>query len=216
MSGTPMPSYLDVATDREMWDLANYVGSLARRPIWAMDAQEIASFYADLEAQAKANPVKRGRQLVDAMGCALCHSPVDGEGRALAGFRLAGGLLIRVEPFGDYPTGNLTPDKETGLGNWTDDEIKRVMTRGILKDGSRLLPYPMDWPSYSTLKADDLNAIVAYLRSVPPVKNKVPRPSRPFLPMYLWGKFKMLVLGLDPPMIFLPGNAGDAGTDGRS
>ena len=66
----------------------------------------------------------------------------------MPGMRLAGGLLIRIEPFGDYPTGNLTSDKETGLGNWTDDEIKRVLTRGILRDGTRLLPYPMDWPSY--------------------------------------------------------------------
>ena len=47
----------------------------------------------------------------------------------LPGMRLAGGMLLRVEPFGDYPTGNLTSDKETGLGNWTDDEIKRVITR---------------------------------------------------------------------------------------
>ena len=44
----------------------------------------------------------------------------------LPGMRLAGGMRIRIEPFGDFPTGNLTSDKETGLGNWTDDEIKRV------------------------------------------------------------------------------------------
>ena len=125
--------------------------------------------------------------------------------------RLAGGLLLRVEPFGDYPTGNLTSDKATGLGNWTDDEIKQVVTRGMLRDGTRLLPYPMDWASFSTMKADDLNAIVAYLRTVPPVSNKVPRPTRTFLPVYLWGKFKMLILGDDPPMVFFPGNAGTKG-----
>ena len=64
---------------------------------------------------------------------------------------LAGGVVIRVEPFGDFPTGNLTSDKATGLGNWTDDEIKRAFTKGILRDGSRLLPYPMDYGSFSTL-----------------------------------------------------------------
>ena len=47
--------------------------------------------------------------------------------------RLAGGLRMHLEPFGDYPTGNLTSDKETGLGNWTDDEIKRVITKGTLQ-----------------------------------------------------------------------------------
>ncbi len=55
---------------------------------------------------------------------------------------------------------------------------------------------------------DDLDAIVAYLRTVPPVYNKVPPPSRPVLPVYLWGKFKMLVLQQDPPIVFFPGNAG--------
>lgn len=124
---------------------------------------------------------------------------------------MAGGMLIRIEPFGDYPSGNLTSDKETGLGGWTDDQIKAVMTKGILRDGTRLLPYPMDWPSFSTLKPDDLNAIVAYIRTIPPIRNEVPRPSRPFLPVYLWGKFKMLVLQKDPPLMFFPGNAGTAG-----
>ena len=155
--------------------------------------------------------MKRGAQLVETLGCVLCHSPVDESKRILPGMRLAGGMLIRINPFGDYPTGNLTSDKETGLGNWTDDEIKRVITKGILRDGTRLLPYPMDYGSYSTLTPDDLDAIVAYLRTVPPVSNKVPAPSRPFLPVYLWGKFKMLILGDDPPMVFFAGNAGTKG-----
>ncbi|HEV3139652.1 MAG TPA: hypothetical protein VGY57_04005, partial [Vicinamibacterales bacterium] len=70
---------------------------------------------------------------------------------------------------------------------------------------------PMDYASYSTMTADDLDAIVAYLRTVPPVSNLVPPPSRTFLPMYLWGKFKMLILGVDPPMVFYAGNAGTPG-----
>ena len=129
----------------------------------------------------------------------------------LPGMKLAGGLLIRIKPFGDFPTGNLTSDKATGLGNWSDDEIKRAITKGILRDGSRLLPFPMDYGSFSTLTPDDLNAIVAYLRTVPPVSNKVPPPTRPFLPVYLWGKFQMLILGADPPMVFFSGNAGTKG-----
>ncbi|MBZ5555706.1 MAG: cytochrome c [Acidobacteriia bacterium] len=214
MMGTPMPSFKDAATDAEMWDLANFVVSLARTPLWTMTAEEVAAFYKQKDADARANPVKRGRYLVDTFGCGLCHSPVDQDRRVLPGMYMAGGLRVRVEPFGDYPTGNLTSDKETGLGNWTDDEIRQAITRGILKDGIRLPPYPMDWSAYSAMNADDLSAMVAYLRSLPPVKNKVPRPSRPFLPMYLWGKFKMLILQQDPPLLFFPGNAGTAG--GRS
>ena len=211
MAGTPMPSFADAAGEGEMWDLANYVVSLARKPVWSMNADEIKAMYAAQDADAKANPVKRGAYLVDTLGCAQCHSPADEQKRMLPGMKLAGGLLLRIEPFGDYPTGNLTSDKETGLGNWTDEEIKRAITKGILKDGTRLLPFPMDYGSYSTLTPDDLNAIVAYLRTVPPVSNKVPRPTRPFLPVYLWGKFKMLILGQDPPMIFFPGNVGVKG-----
>jgi hypothetical protein len=215
MSGTPMPSFKDSASDTEMRDLANYVVSLARKPVWEMNADEVAAFYARQDAEAKANPVKRGHYLVDTLGCALCHSPVDGEKRLIPGMHLAGGLRIRVAPYGVFPTGNLTSDKQTGLGNWSDAEIKRVITQGTLRDGTRLLPFPMDWASFSTMKEDDLNAIVAYLRSVPPIRNKVPQPSWSFLPVHLWGKFNLLILGGDPPLTFYGGNAGSTAVEAK-
>jgi mono/diheme cytochrome c family protein len=211
MTGTPMPSFADAASDTEMWDLANYVVSLARKPLWSMTAAEVEQFYAQQAAQAKADPARRGAQLVETLGCVVCHSPVDEQKRILPGMRMAGGMRIRIVPFGEFPSGNLTSDKATGLGDWTNDEIKRVITRGTLRDGSRLLPFPMDYGSYSTLTGDDLDAIVAYLRTVPAVSNRVPPPSRPFLPVYLWGKFKMLILGDDPPIVFFSGNAGARG-----
>ncbi|HEY7289409.1 MAG TPA: c-type cytochrome [Vicinamibacterales bacterium] len=204
MSGTPMPSFADAASDRDMWDLANYVTSLGRKPVWSMTAAEVEQFYARDQAAAKANPVKRGEYLVNTLGCVQCHSSYDEQERIRPGTRLAGGLLIRIEPFGDFTTGNLTSDKETGLGNWTDDEIKRVITRGTLRDGTRLLPFPMDWASFSTMTPDDLDAIVKYLRTVPPVSNKLTTVKWRPLPLYMWGKFKMLILGIDPPIAFLP------------
>jgi mono/diheme cytochrome c family protein len=211
MAGTPMPSFADAASDSEMWDLSNYVVSMARKPVWSMNADEIKAFYGAQTADAKANPVKRGAYLVETLGCVVCHSPVDDQKRMLPGLRLAGGMLLRIVPFGDYPTGNLTSDKATGLGNWSDEEIKRVITKGILRNGTRLLPFPMDYASYSTMTPDDLSAVVAYLRTVPPVTNKVPPLRRTFLPVYLWGKFKMLILGQDPPTVVFPGNAGLTG-----
>ena len=211
VSGTPMPSYTGTATDTEMWDLANYVLSLRRKPVWEMNADEVTTFYAQQEAEALADPVRRGEYLVDILACPVCHSPVDEQRRTLPGMRLAGGLRMQLSPFGMYPTGNLTSDKETGLGNWTDDEIKRVITKGTLRDGTRMLPFPMDWPSFSTMKESDLNAVVAYLRTVPPVRNKVPRLTRTFLPVYLWNKFEMLILGRDLPSYFYAGNAGATG-----
>jgi cytochrome c oxidase cbb3-type subunit 2 len=210
MSGTPMPSFKDAASEPEMWDLANWVVSIARKPLWEMNAEQVARFYEAEDARARADPVRRGQYLVRTLGCVYCHSPVDQERRLIPGLLMAGGLRIGVEPFGVYFSGNLTSDTETGLGTWSDDEIKRVITQGILKDGTRLLPYPMDWSSFASMSGDDLNAIVAYLRTIPPVSNKVPPPARPFLPRYLWGKFRMLLLGYDPPMIFYAGNAGTA------
>jgi cytochrome c oxidase cbb3-type subunit 2 len=211
MSGTPMPSFKDTTSDAQMWDLANYVVSLSRKPVWEMNAAEVAAFYAQQDAEARAHPEKRGEYLVETLACAICHSPADDGKRLIPGLYLAGGLRMRIEPFGDFPTGNLTSDKETGLGNWTDAEIKQTITRGILRDGTRLLPYPMDWASFSTMPSTDIDAIVAYLRTVPPVHNKVPPPSRPILPVYLWGKFQMLILGNDPPITFFAGNAGSTG-----
>lgn len=208
MSGTPMPSFKDAASDLEMWDLANYVVSLARKPVWEMTADEVTVFYARQHAEAKANPVKRGEYLVDTLACSLCHSPIDENKRLIPGMRLAGGLRMQLQPFGEFVTGNLTSDKETGLGNWTDAEIRRVITQGTLRDGTRLLPYPMDWPSFALMSEDDLNAIVAYLRTVPPVRNKVPAPRWTFLPKHLWGKFRMLILGELLPDEVYAGNAG--------
>jgi mono/diheme cytochrome c family protein len=211
MAGTPMPSFIDAANDKDMWDLANYIVSLGRKPVWSMTAQEVADQFARQEAEAKANPVKRGEYLVNTLGCVLCHSPVDQERRMMPGMRLAGGVLMRIEPYGDFPTGNLTSDKETGLGNWTDDEIKRAITKGTLRNGTRLLPFPMDWASFGTMKPSDIDAIVAYLRTVPPVSNRVPAPKFKFFPSYMWGKFKLLILGDDPPIAIFPGNAGAVG-----
>ncbi len=61
---------------------------------------------------------------------------------------------------------NITSSKEKGIGAWTDDEIKRAITRGVSRDGSTLKP-PMGYRYYATVASDDLDAIVAYLRTVP-------------------------------------------------
>jgi mono/diheme cytochrome c family protein len=211
MSGTPMPSYKGTASDEEMWDAANFVVSLARKPVWSMNAEEVGGFYAAEAIAAKADPIARGKYLVDTHLCALCHSPIDQDGKILPGMTFAGGQMIRVIPFGDYPTCNLTSDKETGLGRWTDEQLKRVITTGIRPNGVRLPPFPMDWSAFSALTPEDLNAMIAYLRTIPPVSNTVPEMTRPFLPLYLWGKFKLLILQEDPPVVIFPGNVGTKG-----
>jgi hypothetical protein len=74
-----------------------------------------------------------------------------------------------------------------------------------------MLPFPMPWPSYASLTASDLSAIVAYLRTIPPISNRIPAPTRPNIVSYLWGKFQLLILKKDMPLVAYPGNAGSAG-----
>jgi len=194
LDGAPMPSYAGTASEQEMWHLANYVVSLARKPMWAMNEQELSAFFTSLDQLAKASPVPRGKYLVESIGCANCHSMYTDEGFVVSGMKYAGGLTFDLYPFGTYTTRNLTSDKETGLGDWSDEEILLVFNEGIRKDGRKLLPFPMPWMGLAQLKDDDKHAIIAYLRTIPPVSHKIPDPETPNIFSYLWGKFRMLVL----------------------
>lgn len=208
MNGTPMPTFLGAATDPELWQLAVYVKSMGRRPLWDMKGAEIVNFYREKAQDAAKDIVRHGEYIATISGCAFCHSPHRDDNTMIEEFKYAGGQRFRVVPFGDFVTYNLTSDKETGLGNWTDDQIKTFVTKGIRRDGSRMLPYPKPWPNYAHMKPDDLNALIAFLRSLPPVSNRIPLPLAPNIVSYLAGKFRMLILKQDPPLYVYPGNAG--------
>ena len=210
LDGSPMPSYIGSATDREMSDLANYVVSLGRKPVWEMNEAEINAFYAVLDADAKKNPVERGKYLVKSIGCEDCHSPIREDASMVEDLRLAGGQRWDLYPYDNVVSYNLTSDKETGLGNWTDDQLKTFLTKGIRRNGTRMIPYPMPWPAFAHMKESDLNAIIAYLRTLPPVYNKIPEPQSPGFFSYMWGKFKALILKEDIPIQIYAGNAGTA------
>lgn len=82
-------------------------------------------------------------------------------------------------PWGVSFTANLTPDKETGLGDWTEDDFKRTIRTGRhLGRGREILP-PMPIPVYNNMTDEDLEAVFAYLRTLPPIKNRVPEPLPP-------------------------------------
>ncbi len=112
------------------------------------------------------SPVQRGDYLVNSiLNCGGCHSP---RGPDAATKPLSGGNLFESPAFKVY-TSNLTPDKETGLGNWTADQIKNAIMKGVRPDGTLLAVMPSDY--YTVLTQRDADAIVAYLRSLKPVKN---------------------------------------------
>jgi mono/diheme cytochrome c family protein len=130
---------------------------------------------AAMVSSAMAQPaIERGGYLVNTiMTCANCHSP-KGPPPAIAGKDYSGGLRFDEPPF-DVTAPNITPDKDTGIGNWTDAQIKTLLLTGKNPhgiQGAEVMPTAF----YPILTLGDLDGIVAYLRSLTPVKNKVADP----------------------------------------
>ena len=102
---------------------------------------------------------ERGKYLATAGDCIACHTTPGGK-------PFAGGLGMET-PFGTIYTPNLTPDKATGIGDWSDDEFYRALHEGIGHKGEYLYPvFPFPW--YTKVTKDDALAIKAYLFSLPP------------------------------------------------
>jgi len=136
---------------------------------------------------ARSAQVARGRYLVSIMGCGDCHTPASLYGKPDMSRMLSGSELGWKGPWGvSYPR-NITPDKETGIGTWTEAQIVRAITRGQRPDGSALLP-PMPWPELANLAPADARAIAAYLKTIPAVKHEAPKvipPDQPATGAYL-------------------------------
>jgi mono/diheme cytochrome c family protein len=109
---------------------------------------------------ANANIVKRGEYLARAADCMACHT-------APGSPDYGGGLAIEL-PFGTIYSTNITPDKDTGIGNYSDQDFLNAVQRGIRKDGTRLYP-AMPYPSYTYITDADALAIKAYLFGLPAV-----------------------------------------------
>ncbi|MGI9232353.1 MAG: c-type cytochrome [Woeseiaceae bacterium] len=138
--------------------------------------------------------VERGEYLTELLGCGACHT--DGAlvgdpdvDRSLAG---SGTGIAYTNPLGEanpgviYPA-NITPDNDTGIGDWTDRQIANAIRAGIGRHGGRRI-VTMPWQGYARISDDDVNALVGYLRSIEPVSHRVPdevepgqRASHPFV-----------------------------------
>ena len=120
--------------------------------------------------------LQRGEYLANSIGCLYCHSPHDwtkGDD-ILAGMRGAGQQLPYVGLPGQVFAPNLTPDKETGAGSWSDDMLARAIREGIGHDGRALFGI-MPFAHYRNMPDEDLASIIVYLRTLPPVKNSIPK-----------------------------------------
>ncbi|MBT9385167.1 molybdopterin-dependent oxidoreductase [Pseudooceanicola sp. CBS1P-1] len=121
-------------------------------------APSAASFAAPL--------LERGRQVFATGDCAVCHTAQDGSPNA-------GGRPMKT-PFGTVFTTNLTPDPETGLGNWSFAAFDRAMRRGISRDGHNLYP-AFPYTAFAKMDGEDMYALYAYLQTLAPVRAAVPR-----------------------------------------
>ena len=149
--------------------------------VLALAAVLLAGATSTASAQA-ATPLERGRYLVTTiLACGNCHTPKDGEGRPIAARELAGGGIgFDIPPYAGVAA-NITPDRETGIGSWSDAEIKRAITHGERPAHGPLAGKPLGAPMaanfFKAMLPGDLDAIVAYLRSLPPVRNALPAPA---------------------------------------
>jgi cytochrome c553 len=155
----------------------------------------------------RAAQVERGRQLVAIGGCNDCHTPmkfdpeigmpVPDMTRMLSGhpegapepaaapaahdMAVIGATMTSFKlPFGTVYTANLTPDKDTGLGAWTEEMFMRAVRTGrhMGGNGRPILP-PMPWPNVAQLSDGDIKAVFAFLQSIPAIRNDVPAPQVP-------------------------------------
>jgi mono/diheme cytochrome c family protein len=147
-------------------------------PLAIVGALLVASIEAG--AQVPSAGVERGRYLVESiLGCGNCHTPKSLTGEPIASRNLSGGLSFSVPPFVGVAS-NITPDRETGIGSWSDDDIKRAIVEGRRPNHGRLanteLGVVMATSFFKALTPSDLDAVVAYLRSVPSIRNEVAAP----------------------------------------
>jgi mono/diheme cytochrome c family protein len=139
----------------------------------------------DQQATAKQDSInrviERGKYLANHVAaCMDCHSKRDFtkfSGPPIPGTEGGGGEVFSHDLLDAIPgvlyAKNITPDPETGIGTWTDDEILRAITQGINKNGDTLFPL-MPYPNFNRMAKEDLLSIIAYIKTLKPIKNKVP------------------------------------------
>ena len=142
---------------------------------------------------------ERGAYLATIMGCHDCHTPGTFYDKPDFQRALSGSELGWTGPWGTSYARNLTPDMETGIGAYSEDDIIKTMQTGIRPDGSHLNP-PMPWPLYAHLTPKDVRSIAKYLKSIPPVTHRAPS----VVPPGQKAKTPAFVLPFPPPEWDIP------------
>lgn len=123
-------------------------------------------------SQAQAGDAERGEYVLATGGCVTCHTAENG------GAFLAGGRELKTD-FGSFLTPNITPDPDTGIGNWSDADFIKALRKGVSPSGGHYYP-TFPYTSYTRMTDTDILDLKAYLDSIPAVKNDVPDHDLPF------------------------------------
>src|SRR6202162_5293181 len=142
----------------------------------------------DRKFEATPERLKRGEYLSEHVaGCTYCHTPQQEgpNGPELVRGQKGGGQFFNIPGFpGTVVAPNITPDRETGIGNFTDDQLARAIREGISHDGQTLFPM-MPYTHFRWMSDEDLALVVVYLRTLPPIRNALPRTDIHFPVKYL-------------------------------
>ena len=123
----------------------------------------------------------RGRYLVEGpAACFHCHSEHDlsNPEYPIVEAKKGAGWVMPIPELNNIASRNITPDPETGIGSWSDDEVARAIREGVRKDGTALFPV-MPYLAYASMDDEDVKSVVVYLRTIPAVKNTVPTRQLP-------------------------------------
>lgn len=192
-------------TKQNLWVAASLLAGAAAAIAWTSAGGNRVTVSAPKAEEVAAARVARGKYLVGAIGCGHCHSPkvmgphgpVEDHARLLSGHPEGSALPAAPKPDGPWiataawdltawsgPWGvsyamNLTPDENTGIGSWSEETFVKALRTGKHMGVSRPILPPMPWDSFRNFSDEDLKSMYAYLRSIPPVHNRVPDPVEP-------------------------------------
>ncbi len=167
LASGPMPSFAETLDPGERWDVVNFVLSRQRIAPWATGGELAGPGHA-------ANLERRGRYLVRAEMCGLCHTEIDAGLIYRDDRYLAGGMRVGGYPHGVFVSRNLTSDAATGLGDWTETQVANALRDGRARDGRVLDFWAMSWMYFHRFGDDDAIAIARYLKTLPAVHNAIP------------------------------------------
>lgn len=179
----PYPNYAKALSDEDALAIIAYLRTLAPVAEKAEPTQIVFPVSMFIRAAPKpvttpagplpTTPLERGQALLTLGSCGDCHTPMD-KGQPIPGKAFAGGMSFTT-PKGEVRAANITSDKATGIGSYSDEDLMRVLNEGVSKSGRPL--YIMPWTEYRHMTDEDKRAIVTALKAIPPVANIVAPPS---------------------------------------